>query len=193
MLWFFQWSCMDVKVGLWRKLSAEELMLFNCGTGKDSWESLDCKEIQPVHSEGDKSWVFIGRTDAEAETPILWPPDAKSWLIWKDSDAGKVWGQEEKGTPENETVGWHHWVNGHGFGWTPAAGDGQWGLARYGSWGHKDSDMTERLNWAELNWRTTCGPRFIGNPTYFCSKTAHLNHLQTTYLDGSNKHCWYKG
>ena len=77
---------------------------------------LDCKEIQPVHPKGDQSWVFIGRTDAEAETPILWPPDAKSWLIWKDPDAGKDWGQEEKWTIEDEMVGWHDWLNGHEFG-----------------------------------------------------------------------------
>ena len=88
---------MDVRVGLWRKLSTEELMLLNCGVGEDSWESLDCKEIQPVHPKGDQSWVFIGRTDVEAATPILWPPDVKSWLIWKDPDAGKDWRQEEKG------------------------------------------------------------------------------------------------
>ena len=77
---------------------------------------LDCKEIQPVHPKEEESWMFIGRTDVEAETPILWPPDAKSWLIGKDSDAGKDWGQEEKGTTEDEMVGWHHWLNGHEFG-----------------------------------------------------------------------------
>ena len=77
---------------------------------------LDCKEIQPVHHLGDWSWVFNGRTDAEADTPILWPPDAKSWLIWKDPDSGKDWRQEEKGMTEDEMVGWHHWLNGHGFG-----------------------------------------------------------------------------
>ena len=76
---------------------------------------LDCKEIQPVHPKGDQSWVFFGRTDAEAETPVLWPPDAKSWLIGKDSDAGRDWGQEEKGTTEDEMVGWHHQLDGHGF------------------------------------------------------------------------------
>ena len=90
---------------------------------------LDCKEIQPVHPQGDQSTVFIGRTDAEAETPILWPPDAKSGLIWKDPDAGKDWGQEEKGTAEDEMVGWHHRLNGHVFGWTPGVGDAQGGLA----------------------------------------------------------------
>ena len=77
---------------------------------------LDCKEIQPVNSKGNQSWIFIGRTDAEAETPILWPPDAENWLIWKDPDSGKDWGQEEKGMTEDEMVGWHHRVNGHGFG-----------------------------------------------------------------------------
>ena len=77
---------------------------------------LDCKEIQPVHSEGDQSWVFSGRTDAKAETPILWLPHAKSWLTGKDSDAGRDWGQEEKGTTEDEMAGWHHWLDGHGFG-----------------------------------------------------------------------------
>ena len=77
---------------------------------------LDCKEIQPVHPKGHLSWVFIGRTDAEAETPILWPPDVKTWLIWKDPDAGKVWGREEKGLTEDEMVGWHYWLNGHEFG-----------------------------------------------------------------------------
>ena len=113
---------------------------------------LDCKEIQPVHPKGDQSWVFIGRTDAEAEAPILWPPDAKSWLIWKDPGAGKNWGQGEKGTTEDEMVGWHHRLNGHGFGWTPGVGDGQGGLVCCGSWGRKESDTTEWLNWTELNW-----------------------------------------
>ena len=88
-------------------------MLLNCGVGEDSWESLGCKEIQPVHPKGDQSWVFIGRTDVEAETPILWPPDAKHRLIWKDPDAGKDWGQEDKGMIEDEMVGWHHGLNGH--------------------------------------------------------------------------------
>ena len=110
---------------------------------------LDCKEIQPVHPEGDQSWVFIGRTDVEAETPILWPPHMKSWLIGKNPDAGKDWGQEEKGTTEDEVVGWHHRLNGHGFGWTLGVGDGQGGLACCGPWGRKESDTTERLNWTD--------------------------------------------
>ena len=109
---------------------------------------LDCKEIQPVHPKGDQSWVFIGRADVEAETRILRPPDAKSWLIWKDLDAGKDWGQE-KGMTEDEMVGWHHQLNGHEFEWTPGAGDGQGGLACCSPWGHKESDATEQLNWTD--------------------------------------------
>ena len=112
---------------------------------------LDCKGIQPVYPKGDQSWVFIGRTDVEYETPIIWPPNAQSWLIWKDPDAGKDWGQEEKGTTEDEMVGWHHWLNGHGFGWTLGIGDGQGGLAGCSSGSCKESDTTERLNWTELN------------------------------------------
>ena len=94
--------------------------------------------------------MFTGRSDVEAEIPILWPPDEKSWLIWKDPDAGKDWGQEEKGTTEDEMVGWHHRFDGHGFGWTLGVGDGQEGLACCGSWGRKELDTTERLNWTEL-------------------------------------------
>ena len=110
---------------------------------------LDCKEVQPVHPKGDQSWVLTGRTDVEAETPILWPPDAKGWLIGKDPDAGKDWRQEEKGTTEDE-IGWMASLNGQGFGWTPGVGDRQGGLACYGSWGCKESDTTEWLNWTEL-------------------------------------------
>ena len=106
---------------------------------------LDCKEIQPVHSEGDQPWDFFGRKDAKAETPVLWPPHAKSWLIGKDSDAGKDCGQK-KGTTEDEMAGWHHWLDGRESEWTPGVGDGQVGLACCDSWGRKESDMTERLN-----------------------------------------------
>ena len=112
---------------------------------------LDCKEIQPVHSEGDQSWVFFGRTDVETETPILRPPDAKSWLMGKVPGARKDWGQEEKGTTEDEMAGWHHWLEGQWFGWTPGVGYGQGGLGCCNSWGRKESDTTERLNWPELN------------------------------------------
>ena len=113
---------------------------------------LNCKEIQPVHSKGNQSWVFIRMPDVEAETPIFCLPDLKSWLIWKFPDAGKDWGLEQKGTTEDEMVGWHHWPNGHGFGWTPWVGDGQGSLAHHGQGGRKESDATERLNWTELNW-----------------------------------------
>ena len=113
---------------------------------------LDCKEIQLVHPKGNQSWVFIGRTDVEAEIPVLWPPDVKSWLIWKDPDVGKDWGQEEKGTTEDEMVRWHHQLNGHEFGWTLGVGDGQGGLVCCSSWGHKESDTTEQLNWTELHF-----------------------------------------
>ena len=124
---------------------------------------LDCKEIQIVHSKGDQSWMFIGRTDVDAETPILWPPDATCWLIWKDPDAGKYWGQEEKGTTEDEMVGWHHWLSGHGFWSTSVVSDGQGGLACCSSWSCKESDTTEWLNWTE---QATC---FAGKGvlTYF--------------------------
>ena len=130
---------------------------------------VDCEEIQPVHPEGDQSWVFIGRTDVETETPILWPPDAKSWLIWKDPDAGKDWGQEEKGMTEDEMVGWHHRLNGDRFGWTLGVDDRQGGLVYCSLWSCKESDTTERLNWTELahwlsmvgvGWKLTFGQTF---------------------------------
>ena len=108
---------------------------------------LDCKEIQPVHSEGDQPWVFFWRNDAKPETPVLWPPHMKSWLIGKDSYAGRDWGQEDKGKAEDEMAGWHHRLDGHEFEWTPGVSDGQGGLAWCDSWGHKVSDMTERLKW----------------------------------------------
>ena len=109
----------------------------------------DCKEIQPVHPRGDQSWIFMRRTDAEAETPILWPPDVKSWLIWKDPDAGKDWRQEEKGTTEDEMAGWHHGLAGLEFEQALGAGDSQGGLVCCSLWGHQESDTTERLNWTE--------------------------------------------
>ena len=108
---------------------------------------LDCKKIQPVHSEGDQPWDFFGRNDAKAETPVLWPPHAKSWLIGKDSDAGRNWGQEEEGMTEDKMAGWHHWLGGCESEWTPGVGDGQGGLACCNSWGCKESDTTEQLNW----------------------------------------------
>ena len=138
-------------------LSAEGLMLLNCGVGEDSCKSLglqgDPSSLSwcSVLGDEDQSWVFIGRTDAEAETPILWTPHAKIWLIGKDSDAGRYWGQEEKEMKEDEMAGWHHRLDGHEFGWTPGVCNGQEGLACCGSWSHKESDTTEWLNWTELN------------------------------------------
>ena len=114
-------------------------------------ESLwDCKDIRPVHPKGNQSWIFFGRTDAEAEAPILWPPDGKNWLIRKDPDSGKDWRQEEKWAAEDEMVGWHHRLNRHEFGQALGVGDGQGGLACCNPWGHKESDMTEWLNWTKL-------------------------------------------
>ena len=104
---------------------------------------LDCKEIKPVSSKGNQSWIFNGRTDAEAKTPILWPPDVKNWLIWKDPDVGKDWKQEEKRMTEDELVGWHHWLNGHEFEKAPGVGDGQGSLAYCSPWGRKKLDTTE--------------------------------------------------
>ena len=139
----------------------------------------DCKEIQPVHPKGDQSWVFIGRTDVEAETPILWPPDVKNWLIGKDPDAGKDLRQEKKGMIEDKMVGWHHQLNGHGFGWTPGVGDGQGGLVCYGSWGRKEPDMTEHLNWSELD-----PPKIISDSTdlhLYLSTKLLLNYVCGSY------------
>ena len=141
---------MDVRVGLWRRLSAKELMLLNCGVGEDSWESLGL--------QGDPTSPFwrrsvlgvLWRTDAKAETPILWLPYVKRWLIGKDSDAGRDWGQEEKGTTEDEMAGWHNRLHGQESEWTLGVGDGQGGLVCCNSWGHKESDTTEWLNWTEL-------------------------------------------
>ena len=124
-------------------------MLLNCGVAEDSWESLGCKEIQPFHHKGNQSWIFIGRTDAEAEAPILWPSDAKNWLNGKDPDSGKDWRGEEKGTTEDEMVVWHHRLNGHKFEYTPGVGDGQGGLTCCSPWGRKESDATDRLNWTD--------------------------------------------
>ena len=112
---------------------------------------LDCKEIQPVHPKGDQSWVFTGRTDVEAETPVLWPPHVKTWLIWKDPDAGRDWGQEEKGTTEDEMAGWHHcWLDGHEF-----INSGSWwrtgrpGVLRFMGWQRVGHDWATELNWTD--------------------------------------------
>ena len=121
-----------------------------------------------------QSWLFIGRTDAEPETPILWPPHAKSWLIGKDSDAGRDWGQDEKGMTEDEMAGRHHRLDGHEFEWTPGVGDGQGGLACCDSWGRKESDTTERLNWNELKQMSE---------NFSCSSLVYYRQSVTSILD----------
>ena len=153
---------------------------------------LDCKAIQPVHSKGDQSWMFIGRTDAKAETPILWPPNAKSWLIGKDSDGGRDWGQEEKGITEDEMAGWHHRLDGHEFEWTPGVGDGQGGLACCDSWGRKESDTTEQLNWTENEaWAAQpfneCGDM---SGTIPCHVNQALALVATGVGQGGNEGVW---
>ena len=123
-------------------------MLSNCGAGEDSWETLDSKEIKSVNPKGNQLWIFIGRTDAEAETPILWPLYGKSWLIGKDPDAGKDWRQKEKGTREDKMARWHHWLNRHEFEQTPGDSGGQGGLTCCSPWVTK--------NWTQLrDWTTT--------------------------------------
>ena len=122
---------------------------FYCGVGEDSWESL-------VHPRGNQSWIFIGRTNAEAETPVLWPPDAKNWLIWKDPDARQDWSQEKKGMTDDEMVGWHHRLDGHEFEWALGVGQGQRSLACCSPWGRKELDTTEQLNWTEILRAVQC-------------------------------------
>ena len=140
-----------VKKAEHRRIDAFELWCWRRLLGVP-WTARRCN--QSILKEiNDQSWNFFGRNDAEAETPVLWPPHEKSWLIGKDSDAGRDWGQEEKRTAEDEMAGWHHWLDGRESVWTLGVGDGQGGLACCDSWGHKVSDMTERLNWTELNWR----------------------------------------
>ena len=114
---------------------------------------LDCKEIRPVHPKGNQSWIFTGRTDAEAEAPIFWPPDVKKWLIGKDPDAGKDWRQEEKEMTEDEMIRWQHWLYAHEFEHALGVGDGKGSLACCSPWGHKESDMTEWLNWTDMEPR----------------------------------------
>ena len=146
---------MDVRVGLYKESWVLTNWCFWTVVLEKTLEShLDSKKIQPVHPRGNQSWIFIGRTDAEAETPILWPPYVKNWLIWKDPDAGNDWKREKKGMTEDEMVGWHHWLNGHEFEQAPGVGDGQEGLVYFSPWGCKESDMTEGLNWTELRSAT---------------------------------------
>ena len=150
---------------------------------------LDCKEIQPVPSKGDQSWVFFGRNDAEAETPVLWPPHAKSWLIGKDSDAGRDWGQEEKGTTEDAMAGWHRQLDGCEFEWTLGVGDGQGGLACCNSWGRKELDTTERLNWTDGQ----ASLHIIALHTYlliFAWRAPEVYSLDLYFVSHSSKVVW---
>ena len=137
----FQWSCMDVRVEPYRRLSTEESMLSNCGAGEDFESPLNCREILPANPKGNQPWILIRRTDAEVEAPILWPPDVKSLLTGKDPDAGKDWGWEEKGATEDEMVRWHRRLNGHEFEQAPGDGEGQGSLACYSPWGCKESNI----------------------------------------------------
>ena len=157
---FVFWTNWEVGVGTKRENQAIPIVTVKvlrsciwlwvcCPGGPTSTLSLNKLEIQPVHSKGDQPWVFFGRNDAKAETPVLWPPHVKSWLIGKDSDTGRDWGQEEKGTTEIEMAGWHHRLDGREFEWTWGDGDGQGGLACCDSWGHIELDTTERLNWTD--------------------------------------------
>ena len=160
-----------------------------------------CIHFQPVHSEGDQPWDFFGRNDAKAQTPVLWPPHVKTWLIGKDSDAGRDWGQEEKATTEVEMAGWHHWLDGRESQRTPGVGDGQGGLVCCDSWGRKESDMTERLNWTELrlsslhslqayplqaqHWLLGC---LLANPIKIIKMTAR--HESASFFFFKNQDCW---
>ena len=148
---------------------------------------LDCKETQLVHPKGNQSWMFIGSTDAEAETPILWPPDAKNWLLGKDSDAGKDWRQEEKGTTEDEMVGSHHWLNGHEFEQALRVDDGQGSLVCYSPWGHKESDRTEQLNWTKPRVSWIC-LMILTVPCILSLKFFSLCNIQQLSLVETPKH-----
>ena len=147
---------------------------------------LDCKEIKPVNPKGNQSWIFISRTDAEAETPIVWPPDGTNWLTGKDPDAGKDWRQEENRMTEDELAGWHQRLNGHEFEQVPGLGDGQGGLACCSPWGHKESDLTEQLNWNEVLKNEVLAMYFCPRgeerlrtvPLYFCPHSCVSINMQ---------------
>jgi len=154
---FFHLACFSRSHGWMWELHHKEWYKAECrridafGVGEDLKVPWTAKEIQPVHPKGNQSWLFIGRTEAEAEAPILWPPDSKNWLIGKDPDAGKDWRQEEQGMTENEMVRWHNQLDGHKFEQLPGVCDEQGSLVCCSPWGRKESDTTERLNWIELS------------------------------------------
>ena len=167
-LWLLCSPCPSLKLSFFLIYKREELMLLNCGVGEDSWESLGLQGDQPVHSEGDQPWDFFGRNDAEAEAPVLWPPHAESWLIGKDSDAGKGWRQEEKGMIEDEMVGWHHWLGGHESVQIPGDSEGQGGLLCCSS--RVAKSRTQLSDWTELNWAI-----HIYTTSLSCSSSAWLS------------------
>ena len=140
----------------------------------------DCKEIKPVNLKGNLSWIFIGRTDAEAETPILWPPDVKNWLIGKDPGVGKDWRREEKEKTEDEMVRWHHWLDGHEFEQALGVGDGQGSLACCSPWGCKVLNMTEQLNWIPFLHLTPC--LSFRHSFLFCALSLQPSSLYLTFL-----------
>ena len=141
-----------------KKAERQKLMLLNCGVGEDSWESLGLQGDPTSPFWRRSALGFLWKNDAKAETPVLWPPHEKSLLIGKESDAGRDWGQEEKGTTEDEMAGWHHWLDGHESEWTLGVGDGQGGLLHAVIHGVAESDTTDRLNWTELNVDWTVSP-----------------------------------
>ena len=140
---------MDVRVGYKESWAPKSWCFWTVVLENTLESAFDCKEIKLIYPKINHSWVFIGRTDAEAESPILWPPDAKNWLIGKDPDVGKDWRQEKKGMTEDEMIGWHHWLDGQEFEQAPGLGDEQGSLACCNPWDCKESDTTERLNWTD--------------------------------------------
>ena len=152
-------------------------MLLNCGVGEDSWDL-----------QGDQPWDFFGRNDAKVEAPVLWPPHAKSWLIWKNSDAGRYW-EQEKGTTEDEMAGWHHGLDGCESGWTAGVGDGQGGLACCDSWGRKELDTTEQLNWTHWTELISLLASFQ-LPHYLMDEFRNKRFLNGMWLSASYSFSW---
>ena len=186
-VWMWEWDCEEGWV-------PKNWCFWSVVLKKTLESPLDCQEIQQVHSE-DQPWDFFGRNDAKAETPILWPPHVKSWLIGKDSAAGRDWGQEEKGTTEDEMAGWHHWVDGRESEWSPGVGDGQGGLACCNSWAHKELDTTEWLicsdlivSWLLLLW--LCVPSLLWKVWYALWNSRKAYGRRFLYLGKSHGVLW---
>ena len=172
--------------GRWtlKKVECQRIDALNCGVGEDSWESLGLQGDQTSNLKGNQSWIFIGRTDTEAESPILWPLDVKNRLTGKDPGAGKDWRQDEKGTTGDEMVGWHHQLDGHESEQAPGAGDEQGSLGSCSPWSHNKLDMIKRLNWTELMlWRRN-GNLF--QCSYLENLTEEPDGLQSMRLQGSD-------